>query len=175
MLMFELHVIFVLIIVLRPVLETSTCVHFTSRDWLQGTSYALMSASTPVLYMHTRNVLYKSRGLCALFRFLGQASIRNILMCSSCAITSSIHRAEHACRNSTSVPVCSIHDFPHNKLNKKSLLIAKRKGFKSSQLHYSSTTYHRRFIPRLYCAGDVCGGFHNICGEQHSFNQDTQR
>ena len=43
-------------------------------------------------------------------------------MCSSCAIISSIHSAEHACRNSTSV--CSIHDFPYNKLNKKSLLQA---------------------------------------------------
>ena len=37
-------------------------------------------------------------------------------------IISSIHSAEHACRNSTSM--CSIHDFPYNKHNKKSLLQA---------------------------------------------------
>ena len=43
-------------------------------------------------------------------------------MCSSCAIISSIHSAEHAYRNSTFV--CSIHDFPYNKLNKNSLLQA---------------------------------------------------
>ena len=43
-------------------------------------------------------------------------------MCSSCEIISSIHSAEHTCRNSTSV--CSIHDFPYNKLNKKTLLHA---------------------------------------------------
>ena len=47
-------------------------------------------------------------------------------MCSSCAIISSLHSAEHACRNSTSV--CSIHDFPYNKLNKKSLLQAAADG-----------------------------------------------
>ena len=51
-----------------------------------------------------------------------QADIQDRLMCSSCAIISSIHSAEHECRNSTSV--CSIHDFPYNKLNKKSLLQA---------------------------------------------------
>ena len=45
-----------------------------------------------------------------------QASIQDRLMCSSCAIISSIHSAEHAYRNSTFV--CSIHDFPYNKLNK---------------------------------------------------------
>ena len=44
------------------------------------------------------------------------------LMCSSCAIISSTHSAKHACRHSTSV--CSIRDFPYNKLNKKSLLQA---------------------------------------------------
>ena len=48
-----------------------------------------------------------------------QAFIQGRLMCSSCGIISSIHSAEHACRNSTSV--CSVHDFPYNKLNKKSL------------------------------------------------------
>ena len=51
-----------------------------------------------------------------------QAYIQNRLMCSSCAIISSIHSAEHAYRNSTFV--CSIHDFPYNKLNKNSLLKA---------------------------------------------------
>ena len=48
-----------------------------------------------------------------------QAYIQDRLMCSSCAIISSIHSAEHAYRNSTFV--CSIHDFPYNKLNKYSL------------------------------------------------------
>ena len=43
-------------------------------------------------------------------------------MCSGCAIVSSIQSAEHACRDS--IPVCSIHDFPYNKHNKKSLLQA---------------------------------------------------
>ena len=51
-----------------------------------------------------------------------QAYILDRLMCSSCAIINSIHSVEHACRNSTSV--CSIHDFPYNKRNKKSLLQA---------------------------------------------------
>ena len=54
--------------------------------------------------------------------YTGHAYIQDRFMCSSCAIISSIHSAEHACRNSTSV--CSIHDFPYNKLNKKSLLQA---------------------------------------------------
>ena len=39
-----------------------------------------------------------------------QAYVQDRLMCSSCAIISSIHSAEHAYRNSTFV--CSIHDFP---------------------------------------------------------------
>ena len=51
-----------------------------------------------------------------------QAYIQDRLMCSSCAIISSIHSAEHAYRNSTFV--CSIHDFPYNKLNKNSFLKA---------------------------------------------------
>ena len=50
-----------------------------------------------------------------------QAYIQDRIMCS-CTIISSIHSAEHACSNSTSV--CSIHDFPYNKHNKKSLLQA---------------------------------------------------
>ena len=48
--------------------------------------------------------------------------MRDRLMCSSCGIISSIHSAEHAYRNLTSV--CPIHDFPYNKLNKGSLLQA---------------------------------------------------
>ena len=48
--------------------------------------------------------------------------MRDRLMCSSCEIISSVHSAEHACRNLTSV--CPIHDFPYNKLNKGSLLQA---------------------------------------------------
>ena len=51
-----------------------------------------------------------------------QAYIQDRLMCSSCAIISSIHSAKHAYRNSTFV--CSIHDYPYNKLNKNSLLQA---------------------------------------------------
>ena len=41
-------------------------------------------------------VLYKSCCLCALFRLFGQASIQDRLMCSRCAIISSIHSAKHA-------------------------------------------------------------------------------
>ena len=51
-----------------------------------------------------------------------QAYIQDRLLCSSCAVISSIYSAEQACRNSTFL--CSIHDFPYNKLNKKSLLQA---------------------------------------------------
>ena len=61
-----------------------------------------------------RNVLYKKpRHLCTFSTFwegfyTRQAYLQDRLMCSSCVIISSIHSAEHTCRNSTSV--CSIHD-----------------------------------------------------------------
>ena len=51
-----------------------------------------------------------------------QAYIQDRFMCSSCAIISSIHSAEHACWDSTSA--CYIHDFPCNTHNKKSHLQA---------------------------------------------------
>ena len=50
------------------------------------------------------------------------AYIQDRLMCSSCATISSMHSAEHACRDST--VMCSIHDFPYNTHHKKSRLQA---------------------------------------------------
>ena len=60
-----------------------------------------------------------------------QPYIQDRFMCSSCAIVSSIHSAEHACRNSTSVCSTCIHDFPYNKLNKKSRFCKPRLLFES--------------------------------------------
>ena len=69
------------------------------------------------------------------------AYIHDRLICNSCAIISSIHSAEHACRTLTSV--CSIHDFPYNKLYKKSLLRA-------------TATIRERLMCR-YAVAKVCG------------------
>ena len=65
--------------------------------------------------------------MCFLLTFLAgfntrQAYNQDSLMRSSCAIISSIHSAEHACSDSTSV--FSIHDFPFNTHHKRSNLQA---------------------------------------------------
>ena len=55
-----------------------------------------------VQFFHFSGRLLYQTGLCAVFPLFGQASIPDRLMYGSCAIISSIHSAEHACRESTS-------------------------------------------------------------------------